>query len=387
MPETIPNLLSIYTFTPPGKAPSSPLLGSPVTQVTASIVVVSYNSRPYLNRCLTSLLHTVGLDCEVIVVDNASTDGSADLIADQFPWVKLIRNSSNEGFAAANNRAVAEAKGRYIVALNPDTEVAPGWLEALLRPFEQGRVGEHRYPAVGMTTPRILMMDRPDRVNTCGNTMHYTGITVCRGLDCPTDTPRLAERCEVSAVSGACFAIPRYLWIELGGFDPDFFTYLEDTDLSMRARLAGYSCVYVPDSVVYHSYSGRFKAHKLYYLERNRLMLLFKLFEERTLVALMPALLVAEVVTWGYALKSGPAHVLAKLQAYGWLVTHARRIRLKRRRTQAARRVSDRCLLAAMTSRLDVSQLAGRRAGRLADHTLNRAFRLWKKLTLKLIGQ
>jgi GT2 family glycosyltransferase len=384
MPETIPNLLSMYTFPALSKEPSKPFSTPLVTRVLASVVVVSHNSRHHLDRCLTSLLHTVGLDCEVIVVDNASTDGSADFVSDRFPWVKLIRNARNAGFAAANNLAVSEAAGHYIVALNPDTEVTPGWLEALLRPFEQDRQGYGCGPPVGMTTPRILMMDRPDRVNTCGNTMHYTGITVCRGLGRPANAPELAVSREVSAVSGACFAMPRRLWVELGGFDPDFFTYLEDTDLSMRAWLAGYRCVYVPDSVVYHSYTGRFNARKFYYLERNRLMLLFKLFSLRTLVVLLPALLAAEAVTWAYALKSGPAHIAAKLRACGWLVAHRTQIARKRRHSFATRRVNDRQLLAAMTSRLDVGQLAGRRASQIADRTLNRAFRLWKKLALRL---
>jgi GT2 family glycosyltransferase len=343
-------------------------------EFSASIVVVSYNSREHLGRCLDSLWATLCYGCEVILVDNASTDGSADYVAEQFPWVHLVRLPRNEGFAEANNRGVALARRQHIVALNPDTEVTDGWLPALLAPF----ANEDRSVApVGMTTARILVMQEPGRVNTCGNTMHITGITSCRGLGKRSDDASLAAACEVSAVSGACFAMSRQLWIELGGLDRDFFMYVEDADLSLRTRLAGYRCVYTPSAVVYHNYNAKFAARKFYYLERNRGMMLLKCLSARTLVLMLPVLALAECIAWGYALKAGPSHVKSKLQAYTWLGSNWRLVMRKRRWVAHARRVDDHELLRGVEWRLNMRQLAGPLLGPVAGAVLNPLFRLW----------
>jgi GT2 family glycosyltransferase len=341
-------------------------------QPLASIIIVSYNSRAHLERCLDAVFWTVGPECEVIVVDNASTDSSADFVAERFLWVKLIRSATNGGFAAGNNVGVAAARGHYVVGLNPDTVVTGNWLAALLAPLEAARMGTG--PAIGITTPRILMLDTPDRVNTCGNLMHYTGLTLCRGLGLSANAPELAMPCAVPAVSGACFALSRELWNTLGGFDETFFTYLEDTDLSLRARLAGYECVYVPDAVVFHKYTNSFSSAKLYYLERNRLLLLYKCYGRGLLCLLLPALLLAEMITWSYALTRGRAGVGAKLRAYGWLLAHPAEVRAKRRQTQALRRVGDHAILGALVWPLNIAQLAGPGRGRLADRMLNPVF-------------
>ena len=354
-------------------------------ETLASVIVVSYNSSRHLPRCLRSLEATTGNDCEVLVLDNTSTDGSADLVARDFPWVKLVRLSENTGFAAANNIGARLALGRYVVALNPDTEVTIGWLEALLAPFTQPlSLGER---PIGATTARILMMDAPAQVNTCGNIMHLTGITKCRGLGLAADASELSYQAEVSAVSGACFAMLRELWLRFGGFDPGFFTYVEDTDLSLRARLAGYRCVYAPGAVVYHSYTSSFSPRKLYYLERNRTAMLLKCLTWPTLLLLFPVLAVAECIAWGYALKSSPAHVWAKVKAYSWLAANGRRVWRARREAQSHRQVSDRELLRAADWRLDIGQLAGPKLQWAVEALLNPLFRAWHHaLTSERVG-
>ena len=360
--------MSIRTPTDTGTNVAPP---SPTTPLHASIIIVSYNSKSYLAGCLGAVVQTVPAECEIIVVDNASVDGSADYVAATFPRVHLIRSSRNTGFAEGMNLAVAQATGHYVVGINPDTLAQPGWLDALLLPLES--------PAVGMTTARIVMLADPTRINTCGNAMHYTGITTCRGLDQPADAPELADMRDVPAVSGACFALRRDIWVELGGFDTTFFTYLEDTDLSLRARLAGYRCVYVPQSVVQHDYANRFSARKLYYLERNRLLLLLKTYRLRTLCVILPALVVASIITWGYALTNGKGSIRALLKAYLWLLTHIGEIRHKRQATQQLRRVSDAQLFAAMNWQLDIGQLAHPGLTKAAHFVLTPFFRLWAR--------
>ena len=355
---------------------TSPSLLSSVAQVrpqatdlSVSIVIVTYNSQPYLKRCLGSVLGSIGPKAEIIVVDNASMDGSADLVASLFPQISLIRNKSNEGFAAANNQAVAQAQTEFVVGLNPDTEVTPGWLEALLAPLQASS-------KVGLTTPRILMLREPERINAAGNSLHFTGLTVCRGLNRIANDPEMARSGEVSAVSGACFAMRRKLWQRLGGLDAEFFTYLEDTDLSLRVRLAGYSCEYVAQAVIYHDYTNRFSQRKLYYLVRNRWLLILKNYQQRTLFLMLPALILSEIITWGYAFKSGPGSLKASWEAYRWLLLHQSKVRQWRRQVQTLRRCDDKAILATLEWRLDISQLAGPLLGRLTDFTLNPLYKL-----------
>lgn len=370
--QTLTNLLAVYSFDPgPAKgrdrSDRAPL---PAPGMLASIVVVSQNSRHHLETCLNSLMYTVGLNTEIIVVDDASADGSAEYVSESFPWVRLLRNRTSTGLASATNRGVSQAVGRYIVVLNAGTEVTSGWLDALLLPLQEGEVG--------MTTPRLLRMGPSGEVTACGNLVHYSGLTGRRGLGRPADSPDLLRPAELPAVSGACFALSRELWRQLGGLDPTFLAGMEETDLSLRARLAGYKCSYAPEAVVYHSYSDGVKnARQLYFMERNRLLMLLKVYGRKTLLQLVPALAAAEAVTWKYAVRAGRKHVSAKLRAYRWLLTHREEVGRMRQETQRGRKQTDTGMLKVMTGRLYTAQLADLQAGRNPGPFASFLTRLW----------
>lgn len=349
---------------------------SAATRVRASIVIVNYNGRATLENSLSSILRTTPPDCEVILVDNASTDGSPQLVRERFPQIRLIYSDENLGFAGGNNLGVEAAGGEYLVFLNPDTAVAPGWLDALLAPLLKD-------PQVGMTTPKILLMGDTGRINTCGNDVHITGLTLCRGMGQPANV--LAEPVEVSAVSGAAFAIRRDLYDVLGGFDHDFFMYMEDTDLSWRARLAGYKCMYAPEAVVYHDYTLRFGPHKTFYQERNRYLMLLKSLRWRTLLALIPALLLAELVTWGFVSLKDRKNWRNKLQAYAWIALNWQKVKTARRQTQALRQASDRNLLACTVNILAYTQTGDGLAARMAEWIFNPLFHILRSVTLALM--
>jgi hypothetical protein len=346
------------------------------TMPAVSVLIVNYNGGHDLIRCLDLLSRTDYDNYHVIVVDNGSTDGSADDLPYDHPDVRVIRSEENLGFAGGNNLAACHAAGDYLAFLNPDTVVERGWLSHLVRALEQDE-------QVGLATSKVLLMNAPDRINACGNAMHITGLTLCRGTSCGAGAYGRAE--DVAAVSGAAFVIRRDLFEALGGFDEDFFLYMEDTDLSLRARLAGYICRYVPDSIVYHDYTLRFGPRKVFYQERNRALMLLKALRLRTLLALLPALVLGEVVTWGFALLLDRGRLTDKLEAYGWLLTHRREILAKRRATQALREVRDRDLLASTTHRLDLGQIGGGPVFRLAQLVLNPAFFLLRRLSLALV--
>jgi GT2 family glycosyltransferase len=341
-----------------------------------SVIIVAYNQRADLARCLASLREST--DAEIIVVDNGSSDGTADYLAGEFPEVRLVRSQENLGFGGANNLAAGQAAGRYLAFLNPDTVVTPGWLGALVAALE-------RDPSAGLATSKVLLLPDPERTNTCGNDVHLTGLTLCRGLGAPRDA--FDEPAEVAAVSGAAFAIRRELFERLGGFDADFFLYLEDTDLSLRARLAGYRCLYVPDSIVYHDYRLRFGPRKTYYQERNRYLMLLKCYRWRTLLALLPALALAEVVTWGFVVLWDRRRFLNKVAGYGWIIRHWSEVMQKRAETQALRRVNDAAVLVQSAWKVPYDQAGSGLAACLARAVFDPLFLLWGRLILRMAAR
>jgi len=223
-----------------------------------SVLIVSYNTRDLLRDCLRSVYEeTRDLRFEVLVVDNASTDGSADMVAAEFPEVQLLRSSENLGFARANNRAAEHASGAYVLLLNPDTRVHDGALQRLV-------AFARRHPEHGLYGGRTLAADGEVDPSSCwGQPSLWSLLCFAAGLSTifkrsrwldpeslgrwPRDSVR-----EVGVVTGCLCLAPRAVWDELGGFDDRYFMYGEDTDLSLRARRAGYRPVVTPDATVTH---------------------------------------------------------------------------------------------------------------------------------------
>jgi GT2 family glycosyltransferase len=339
------------------------------------VILVNYNGGEAVLRCLRSLRESVWEDAEVVVVDNASTDGSAAAIEREYPEARLVRSARNRGFGAGCNLGARDAEGETLVFLNPDTTVEPGWLQALAGALE-------RDEQAGLATAQVRLLDDPGRINTCGNEVHLTGLALCRGLGRPAGEFDRGQ--EVGAVSGAAFAIRRELFAALGGFDEDFFLYMEDTDLSLRARLAGFRCVYAPEAVVYHDYRLRIGPRKTYYQERNRYLILLKIFRWRTLLALSPALLLAEAITWGFSLARDRRNWANKLQAYVWVSRNLRAILEKRKQTQRLRAARDRELLAGAGYRLAFEQTGRDLISRGSHFIFDPLFFLLRSLALLL---
>ena len=268
----------------------------------ASIIIVTYNHKKYLEHCISSVLKQ-DYPHEVIVVDNCSQDGSSQLVSEKFPDVKLIKSIENKGYGAGNNLGVRHATGEYIAILNPDTIVEDGWLRELVKPLENEKK---------ITTPKILLYDG-SLINTCGNINHFTGLTFTRGLGAEPSTCQKPGY--VSGISGCCFAMRRTDFIEMGGFDECFFVYNEDSDLSWRAHLKSFGILYVPTSVVRHDYKLNVPPKKIYYLEKNRYIILRKCLSRGDFLVLSPALMVTELLTFGYAIKHGGEGIRYKLKA------------------------------------------------------------------------
>jgi Predicted glycosyltransferases len=328
----------------------------------ASVIIVSYNSKNDLEECIPSLISQSYTNKELIVVDNASTDGSAAFVRARYPDIALIENKSNSGYAGGNNIGFLHSHGDYIVIINPDTVAHRDWLKELIRPLEND-------PDISLTSSKILLYDRRDNINTCANITHYSGLDFCKGFREPS--ARFDKEEEVGAVSGCSFAIRRSVFDQVGGFDPDFFMYMEDVDISWRARLAGYTIMLAPSSIIYHKFSLKVNPGKIFFLERNRYMMILKNFRLKALLLSLPALLVTEAMTMGYAVTQGPAFVFYKLKAYWWLATNLGRIIEKRRTVQKNIKITEKEFFRMLEWHIPFDQLI---ENRLLRATVNLAF-------------
>jgi GT2 family glycosyltransferase len=319
-----------------------------------AVIIINYRAGEALLDCLQSIQKTEP-EIEIVIVDNSSPDGSTARAVQLFPEMHLVENDENVGFGAGANLGAAETAREFLVFLNPDTEVLDGWLQAMIAPLIED-------PTVGMVTPKVLLRSDPQKINVAGLDVHLSGISMCRGADAASVA--YSQRQEIAAISGVAFAVRRAVFEELGGFDPAFFLYMEDVDLSLRAWLSGYKCLYVPQAVVLHDYELSLDPRKTFFVERGRYWILLKCFKWRTLFALLPTLLLAEVITWGWVLLKRPGAIPQKLRAYWWVVRNWRKIANRRKYLQKMRTITDAELLHYLSWSLDFRQLAG---GSLAE--------------------
>lgn len=254
----------------------------------ASVLVVTYNGRSFVDELAASLATQSWTDFEVVVLDNASTDGTADAIAAVMPQAKLIRSDRNLGFCAGNNLAARNANpaAEFLVLLNQDTVVRPDWLEQLVRAMDDE-------PRMGVAQSKVLLHRDPSIINSvgCGFNYLFFGWADRNGEKDDVSGPPF----EVPYCQGASLIIRKALWDELGGFDEPFFMYHDDLELSLKVRLAGYRAVCVPASVVLHKYNETSPPHKLYLFERNRHLMMWKFYSPWTRFVLFPVNLLVDV--------------------------------------------------------------------------------------------
>ena len=299
-----------------------------------SIVVVNFNGGDRLRACLRAMRATAPL-AELVVVDNASTDGSADL-GDLAGEARLIRNGDNIGYAAALNQAARQTGGALLVFSNMDTVPEPGWLEPLVAHLL-------KEPRAGAVNPLLLLSDG-QAVNAAGQNVHVTGLGFNRGLGVPAYAFGEAPF-EVGGIQGAVFAMRRAVYEEIGGFDATGFLYHEDVNLSWLLRLAGYRLFCVPASRVRHDYFLSMYAEKFHLLERNRVAMLLAYVRPATLIFLSPFYLLTEAFAWGYAAMRRHGFLRAKWNSYRWVAAHHQAIAERRRLARRIRRIGDLALL------------------------------------------
>jgi GT2 family glycosyltransferase len=270
------------------------------TQPLVSVVIVNWNGKHLLGECLDSLLAQQVNGLEIIVVDNGSQDGSVAYVQESYQVVKVVALPDNRGFAGGNNAGLRIASGKYIALLNNDTRVHPEWLASLLKDAESG-------PArTGMWACKILSYDDPAVIDNVGLLLYPDGLGRGKGR-LETDHGQYDQREEALFPSGCAGLYRKEVLDEIGMFDEEFFAYADDVDLGLRARLAGWGCVYVPAARVYHKYSSSSSAHspfKAFLVERNRIWVLLKYYPVEMIV-ISPFVTLARLVVHLYGALRG----------------------------------------------------------------------------------
>ncbi len=342
-----------------------------------SAVVCNYNGEAYLAECLRSVLAQPGID-EVLVVDDASSDGSRELVRDQFPGVRLLVNAVNGGPCVARNVGMRAARNPWVLAVDNDAVLAPDVLPKLRAALEERRTAV-------VAQVRSVLDTEPDRVHYDGGAFHYVGLLALRNFYTPLAEAEGRGIVDADALIGICALLERDSILRVGGYDEAFFYLAEDYELALRLRLLGQRLVSVEDALVRHKggtvglsfRGGSYPERRAFLHSKNRWRILLKCHALRTLLVSAPGLLLYEVVFTLFALRQGTlrAHLAGKLA----LVRELPELLRERRALQARRRVRDRELLVGGPLTFSPS-LVESAAARLAASALDGALSAWWKL-------
>jgi len=299
-----------------------------------SVVVINWNGKHFLETCLSALRNQRFRDFETILVDNGSGDGSVDFVGQRFPEVRVVALKQNVGFASGNIAGYEAASGEWIVLLNNDTEVDAGWLEALYQATQT-------YPTAGTLACKMLFFDERSKIDSCGFDLTGTGTTIDLGRG-EANGSAWSEGRNVFGACGGAVAYRSSMLKAIGFFDPDYFMTFEDLDLSFRAQLAGYECVFVPGAVVYHCYRGtmtKYPARQVYFSQRNIEYAYLKNMPLSLILRYLPQRILYEFGSAIYFTRMGVggAFFKAKLDAIRALP----KLLAKRREIQKSRRISN----------------------------------------------
>ena len=237
-----------------------------------SVIIPNFNGKAFLKPCLNSLMHQSKAEKEIILVDNGSKDDSVEFVRTDYPEVKIIPLSENRGFSEAVNQGIRQAKGELVVVLNNDTVVDSDWLEVL-----SSFLGEN--PDIGFCASKIVKYDDPTVIDSVGSGIKRSGYTFNMG-NAVKDMGQYNSPREIFGAPAAAAVYRKSMLDDIGLFDEDFYMYLEDVDLSFRAQLRGYRCMYVPEAHVRHAGAGttgkQYHKDNVYFIARNSIYVLVK---------------------------------------------------------------------------------------------------------------
>ncbi len=324
-----------------------------------AIIIVNWNGLEHLKIALPALAKQTYRPLTVYVVDHASSDGSVAWIKKEHPSVKLLEMTKNLGFAGGNNMGIARALADghdYLFLLNNDTDLPASTLSKMVHFMDQ-------HPRIGIAQPKLLLMDHPDTLDSCGSYLSKTGFILHVGVEAK-DGPEFSKVRPMFTIKGAAMIVRRAVFEQIGAFDNDFFAYFEETDLCWRAWLAGWKVYYAPVATVYHKMGG--STAKIgsptinFHSYKNRLMSLFKNLAWYNALWMIPfhtLLIIGFSLVYFLALRGRSG--LSIYRAIFWNLTHLRQNWLKRRYIQSQRVISDQTLFASALKAIEWRETFG----------------------------
>lgn len=290
----------------------------------------------FLKKFLPSVIEYSKNDSEIWVADNCSTDGSVELLREQFKDVKLIQNESNGGFATGYNVALRQIEAEYYILLNSDIEVTENWINPIINLMESDNT-------IGACQPKIRSYSQKGKfeyAGASGGFIDKLGYPFCRGrlfMSLETDEGQYDDPMEVFWATGACMFIRSDVFHEHGGFDDDFFAHMEEIDLCWRMKSSGYKVMVCPSSMVYHVGGGTLpvgSARKTYLNFRNNFVLLYKNLPSNKLFSvLLIRLFLDGLAGFKFLLQGGFSDVAAVIRAHFYFYKNWLHIREKRKNT------------------------------------------------------
>ncbi len=302
-----------------------------------SIIILNYNAGNLLLECIKSVLKTNYDNFEIIVVDNASKDDSINRCKEKFQGIRIIENGKNLGYCEGNNIGIRNARGEFVVILNPDTMVDGDWLKELINGYK--KFGD------GMYQPRFLTTDNHKILQGTGNMIHLFGFGFARNKG-DIDEGQFNKPERIGYASGTCLFTSKNILEKLGMFDSFLFAYHDDLDLCWRAALEDIRSYYIPSSIVYHppeGYTFKWNNFKFYLLERNRQYCLLTHYSRTTYFKMLPALIMVDIGVFFYYLKKGVLQ--SKIKATFNILKNFNKINSRYKQIQNKRLISDRELI------------------------------------------
>lgn len=334
-------------------------------KVTA--IIVNWNDKDVIVECIQSILDQNRNKIDIIISDNGSKDDSVEFIRKHFPSIKIIENGKNLGFGSAINRGLALAKGDYLLFLNSDLKLHSKCVGELAKVLESDS-------NVGGTIPKILHIDQQNTINSLGVLINYTGIAYPNLIG--QKDPGYQEPFE--SACGGIFMLKREVYETVGGFDEDLFLYHEDHDLSWRIRLAGWHLKVIPQAIMYHHYKFNKGILKYYSSEKNRLHILLKNMEVKTLALICPALIIVEFSQWLHAAIN--KWFLLKMKSYFEILILLPSILTKRKKQKYLRKVPDKEITRIYQGTLAVSGMDNSLLTNLLSPALNTYWKIIRHL-------
>ncbi len=342
-----------------------------ISQPLVSIIILNYNANQLILDCIESITKTNYENFEIIVVDNASTDNSHIKCKEKFEKIRLIENEKNLGYCEGNNVGIKNAKGEFIVILNPDTIVHPDWLSELIRVYNEH--GEALYQ------PKHLSLNEKSVIMSTGNMMHIFGFGYAREKG-KKDVNQYNEIEQIGYASGTCLFAPVSVLNKVGLLDPFIFLYHDDLDLGWRAAQLGIKSYYVPSSIIYHaeSYSLKWNSEKFFWLERNRKYCLLTHYSKDTYSKISSTLALVDLLIWLFYFSKG--FLGSKIRAELDIRRNKKKISERYEQLENRKKISDKDLVMNFPDKIYVpSNVSGKNINSIFNSLIERLSKRAKK--------